>query len=246
MRYQKRIGLRAFTLIELLVVMAVVTILAAILLPVFTSARERGRRTACASNMKQMELALTAYTQDNEGFFPGLGVDFPPVSVEGDWAWRINRYAASYEVFHCPDVQLPPEVDLTPSPSPYYIQLARGYAFNGALYTKYDATDVLPSLGTSAAKIQFSAGTIAISETAYEYMVVRNLPEYIEPQYLYAPEGETSLLPHCVGFVGSPGGLRHNGGSNYAFVDGHVHWYTPAQVLNSKKANDGTQPSFAL
>ena len=238
MGHRKRIGLCAFTLIELLVVTAIVGALAAILLPVLASARERGRRTACASNMQQMELALSAYTQDNEGFFPGL-------SEEGDWAWQLNRYAASYEVFHCPDLQLPPGVDLMPSPSPYFMQAAKGYAFNGALYTKYN-TDLVPTLSISAAKIQFSAGTVAITEAAYEKIVVGNIPGYTEPFHVSAPEGELSLLPYGVSFVGSPGGLRHNGGCNYAFVDGHVHWYTPAQVLNSKQGNDGTKPSFAL
>ena len=245
MGHPKHLRLRAFTLIELLIVLAVIAILAAILLPVLASARERGRRTACASNMKQMSLALTAYTQDNDGLFPTLALPEGDLA-EGDWAWRVNHYAASSDRFHCPDVQLPPGVELISPPSPYYVQLARGYAFNGVLYAKENAADVIPTLGISAAKIQFSAGTVAISETAYQLIAGGNLQEYTEPQSLSAPEGVTNLLPYCVSFVGSPGGERHNGGSNYAFVDGHVHWYTPAQVLGSKQGNNGSQPSFAL
>ncbi|MBC8136817.1 MAG: prepilin-type N-terminal cleavage/methylation domain-containing protein [Fibrella sp.] len=55
---------RAFTLIELLVVIAIIAILAAILFPVFAQAREKGRQTACLSNMKQFGNAFMMYAQD--------------------------------------------------------------------------------------------------------------------------------------------------------------------------------------
>jgi len=58
-----------FTLIELLVVIAIIAILAAILFPVFARARERARRTACQSNMKQIALAHIQYTHDWDGYF---------------------------------------------------------------------------------------------------------------------------------------------------------------------------------
>src|SRR5690242_12936525 len=60
----------AFTLIELLVVIAVIAVLAAILFPVFAQAREKARQTACASNMRQMGLAVLMYTQDYDERFP--------------------------------------------------------------------------------------------------------------------------------------------------------------------------------
>ena len=53
-----------FTLIELLVVIAVIAILTAILFPVFASAREKARQTACLSNIKQAALAIIMYSQD--------------------------------------------------------------------------------------------------------------------------------------------------------------------------------------
>ncbi len=56
----------AFTLIELLVVIAIISILASILFPVFAQARETARQTACASNMKQIGLAMRMYCQDND------------------------------------------------------------------------------------------------------------------------------------------------------------------------------------
>lgn len=59
-----------FTLIELLIVIAIITILASILFPVFARARENARRSSCQSNLKQIGLAFQQYNQDNDGRFP--------------------------------------------------------------------------------------------------------------------------------------------------------------------------------
>jgi len=55
---------RAFTLIELLVVIAIISILAAILFPVFATAREKARQSTCASNLHQIGLGWLQYMQD--------------------------------------------------------------------------------------------------------------------------------------------------------------------------------------
>ncbi len=61
---------RGFTLIELLVVIAIIGALAAILFPVFARVRENARQTACASNLRQLSIAVNQYAQENEGFVP--------------------------------------------------------------------------------------------------------------------------------------------------------------------------------
>src|SRR5450759_590421 len=60
-----------FTLIELLVVIAIIAILAAILFPVFASAKENARTSGCSSNLKQIYVGLMGYCEDYEGKMPG-------------------------------------------------------------------------------------------------------------------------------------------------------------------------------
>jgi prepilin-type processing-associated H-X9-DG protein len=69
----------AFTLVELLVVIGIIALLISILLPSLNAARESARRTQCASNVRQIAIALLAYSSDNKGMLPaaGSGPNFP-------------------------------------------------------------------------------------------------------------------------------------------------------------------------
>jgi prepilin-type N-terminal cleavage/methylation domain-containing protein/prepilin-type processing-associated H-X9-DG protein len=59
-----------FTLLELLIVIAIITILASMFLPALSKAREMGKRTLCASNLKQVGLSLSSYLEDSGGWGP--------------------------------------------------------------------------------------------------------------------------------------------------------------------------------
>lgn len=107
---------KGFTLIELLVVIAIISILAAILFPVFSQARERARLASCTSNLKQFMLGIMMYTQDYDENMPlawkikgQTGVKITQTGEEGAGSrpqglWNdIMPYVKSQQVFQCPN-----------------------------------------------------------------------------------------------------------------------------------------------
>ena len=85
-----------FTLIELLVVVAIISVLAAILFPVFQNVRENARRTVCLSNVRQIGLAYTMYQQDNDEYFP-LTTD-----NASSWTDSLQPFIQSRAIYRCP------------------------------------------------------------------------------------------------------------------------------------------------
>ena len=71
---------KGFTLIELLVVIAIIAVLAAILFPVFASAREKARQTSCLNNQRQLAMALMMNAQDNDNTFPDASLVWQKLS----------------------------------------------------------------------------------------------------------------------------------------------------------------------
>ncbi|MFH1904864.1 MAG: prepilin-type N-terminal cleavage/methylation domain-containing protein [bacterium] len=89
-------SLHSFTLIELLVVIAIIALLSSLLLPALTGAREMARNIKCVSNLKQLGLIVTLYSQDNDGWILPSSIT---AGVDGVNQWMFilrDHYGISY------------------------------------------------------------------------------------------------------------------------------------------------------
>ena len=219
---------RGFTLIELLVVIAIIAILAALLFPTFAKVRDNARRTSCASNLRQIGMAMMQYTQDNEERYP-VGNNVVPFGFWGrGWAGEVYPYVVSAEAFRCPD-------DGTPRPSV-------SFSFNGNL----DGHQRGGVLSASTAP----ASTVLLNECQGVTADVRD-PNEGNSGAGHGNDGGAGFIDYSgpdahwvTGPMGQPAwsdGLNgggygyqwqgiHAGGSNFVLEDGHVKWLRPERV----------------
>jgi prepilin-type processing-associated H-X9-DG protein len=229
-------------LIELLVVIAIVAILAAILMPVFSQAREKARQASCASNLKQMGLAIQMYVQDYEAY-PAFSYN----RVGGVERWHdvLQPYVKNVGIFVCPSLaQSQAAFQQAGSQNGRNISYGYNYQYLGNSRSAAQGGNV----PVSDAAIQVPAQTISIADsdgTGGYYAnplgydagttacnVIGNHGYSIDPPFLpmrstgFPSSGCTSppvSMPGKQGF--SRISARHQNGANVAFCDGHVKWF---------------------
>lgn len=104
--------INSFTLVELLVVVTIISILAALLLPVLKSARDEAKKAVCLSNMWQWGIAVLMYTQDYDGYLPVPFYDYTeysgsnyPNAISGWMRDELLTYGLTRQLFYCPVCQ---------------------------------------------------------------------------------------------------------------------------------------------
>lgn len=103
----KRIIQARFTLIELLVVIAIIAILASMLLPALSKAREKARTISCVSNLKEFGTVALMYRDENEGWFnPIVGLNYEEGGKYARWAYYCKKvYGMNAKSLNCPNTQ---------------------------------------------------------------------------------------------------------------------------------------------
>ncbi|MFQ6098688.1 MAG: prepilin-type N-terminal cleavage/methylation domain-containing protein, partial [Armatimonadota bacterium] len=108
-----------FTLIELLVVIAIIAVLAAIMFPVFERARQKARRAACLSNLRQIGSAMAMYVADHDDILPRwFHAGAPPEAMI--WSQGLFPYCRNVEIFFCPAYGRPESAGSPLEGSPYW------------------------------------------------------------------------------------------------------------------------------
>lgn len=192
---------KGFTLIELLVVIAIIAILAAILFPVFSRAREKARQTSCLSNMKQIGLAASMYTTDYDECYP-MSI-YLSGSIAITYYHELMPYIKNTQILVCPSnkhrIGMIELQALLPVPLAPGIDDWVGYNGNYAVIED----------GPNNVLTGADDPVISVGELPYT------------SETIFMADGEIEFQPDL---FNSPVVDDHNEGFNAAFCDGHAKW----------------------
>ncbi len=185
-----------FTLIELLVVIGIIALLAAMLLPVLSKARERAEQADCIGNLRQLTLAFMMYIDDSKSQFPYYTNGGWGAGREGGWVF--------YDAFPVP---VAGNFDVSRGTLYKYVNEERVYACRG------DLTESRCSYGANS-----DTRNAKLSEVERPSSIPLLLEEGSTRPTTNDGYFDLDYLP--ADYVVN----RHNDGSVYGFCDGHVSW----------------------